>query len=82
MKIRFPPSSQSCFSGERSTEEMRKLKRLDMPAIMSGPIAHTLGRFWHVIRPSDSQDVVNVAEVGACILDTTPNVNLPFMIAL
>jgi len=29
----------------------------------SGPIAHALGHFWHVIRLSESQDVVSVSEV-------------------
>lgn len=34
-----------------------------MPALTVGPMAHALGRFWHVIRPAASQNIVAVAEV-------------------
>jgi superfamily II DNA or RNA helicase len=41
---------------------MTKLKHLDLPPITSGPIAHALGYFWHVIRLGETQDVVSVSE--------------------
>ena len=37
---------------------------MDMPALTMGPMAHALGRFWHVIRPAASQNIIAVAEVN------------------
>jgi len=43
---------------------MTRARTLDMPALTMGPMAHALGRFWHVIRPAASQNTVAVAEVN------------------
>jgi superfamily II DNA or RNA helicase len=51
---------------------MTKLKHLDLPPITSGPIAHALGHFWHVIRLGETQDVVNVSEARISARCTEP----------
>ena len=43
---------------------MTRPRTLDMPSLIMGPMAHALGRFWHVIRPPVSQNIVVVAEVN------------------
>jgi superfamily II DNA or RNA helicase len=42
---------------------MAKHKRLDMPPLMFGPVAHPVGYIWHVIRPATTQDIASASEV-------------------
>src|ERR1039457_293344 len=42
---------------------MTKRKRLDMPPLVLGPVAHSLGYFWHVIQPAGSLDITAASEV-------------------
>lgn len=52
------------FAGAVDGERMTRHRYLDMPALTTGPMAHALGRYWHVIRPAVSQNIVAAAEVN------------------
>jgi superfamily II DNA or RNA helicase len=49
-----------------------KVKHLDLPAITSGFVTHPAGRYWHVMRSAETQDVIGVSEARVSARRTEP----------